>query len=319
MLTLDDDDDEVLVRASAEGKVALVNRLLTETSADPAFRRNLPIREAVKNGHVNVVDRLLQDPRVDPSDYYNSPLLDAVANRHTALVERLLRDERSRPTLSVLIRAAWYGSMEIVELLLNDVRVDVGQTEGEDGGFYWRTPGVNIQLKNPIAASAVRGRVAIVKRLLDDGRADPTVSNNIALIGAAQKGYTDVVNALLDDPRVEVTPRVIESVPCVHALMANVMRKECRQQPGWDANSCRIIVQITLRTTWIASREDLCNSLRTDERRVYITKFTRSWMQKFNQQLQKAQSHYLYKPGGPRYRQAEQSFYYNAANIENRV
>jgi hypothetical protein len=59
-------------------------------------KHNFAIREASANGHLAVVERLLADPRVDPSADDNYAIREASSNGHLSVVERLLADPRVR-------------------------------------------------------------------------------------------------------------------------------------------------------------------------------------------------------------------------------
>ena len=56
---------------------------------------------------------------------------------------------------------------------------------------------------NPILTETMSK--GMVHLLLEDGRFDPSVENNAALRAAIRNGYTDIVEALLGDPRVDPT------------------------------------------------------------------------------------------------------------------
>ena len=65
------------------------------------MRSNLGRRRRLKaseNGHLPVVERLLLDPRVDPADKNNYAIRLASGNGYLPVVERLLLDPRVRST-----------------------------------------------------------------------------------------------------------------------------------------------------------------------------------------------------------------------------
>ena len=55
---------------------------------------------------------------------------------------------------------------------------------------------------NMICLASMNNRVDVVKLLLEDGRVDPTIENNLALYLAIKEGHVRVVKVLLEDGRV---------------------------------------------------------------------------------------------------------------------
>jgi ankyrin repeat protein len=86
----------------------------------------------------------------------------------------------------VIQDACHHGNKELVELLLQDERVD---------------PSDNFNLA--IQISSMKGHKEIVELLLQDARVDPSDSFNSAIALAMMNGHEDVVELLKQDPRVE--------------------------------------------------------------------------------------------------------------------
>lgn len=54
----------------------------------------------------------------------------------------------------------------------------------------------------PIMVGSARGNIDIVNRLLDDPRVDPSDQNNDAIVRAISHRHPRIINRLLEDPRV---------------------------------------------------------------------------------------------------------------------
>lgn len=83
--------------------------------------------------------------------------------------------------------AAESGKGEIVRMLLDDPDLC----------------DVNTNYSGALRLAAARGHADIVKMLLEDGRADPTICNSDALSWAAIYGHQHVIDLLLADGRVD--------------------------------------------------------------------------------------------------------------------
>ena len=70
-------DNNAIQRASANGHLPIVDRLLLDPRVDPSAKNNGAIQVASINGHLPIVDRLLQDARVDPSAKDNAAIQEA--------------------------------------------------------------------------------------------------------------------------------------------------------------------------------------------------------------------------------------------------
>ena len=111
---------------------------------------NAPFWDAAKNGDLLAVKRFLADSIVDPNLDPNyprangiTPLIIAACKGHTEVVQCLIDDVRVNPNqastdcgMTALIMAAKFGHIDIVKLLLADLRVRPHQAVINDG----RTP-----------------------------------------------------------------------------------------------------------------------------------------------------------------------------------
>ena len=83
-------------------------------------------------------------------------------------------------------QASWYGRSSLVELLLQDQRVDPAARD-------------NVAIK----FASQNGHLAVVELLLQDPRVDPSDVDNDAIRFASSNGHLAVVQLLLRDPRVD--------------------------------------------------------------------------------------------------------------------
>ncbi len=60
-----------------------------------------------------------------------------------------------------------------------------------------------------ICEASVEGHLDVVERLLQDPRVDPSANNNQAFCEASAEGHLDAVERLLQDPRVDQTAKLI--------------------------------------------------------------------------------------------------------------
>jgi hypothetical protein len=72
--------------------------------------------------------------------------------------------------------------------------------------------------------AAQNGHVAVVERLLQDTRVDPSADDNYAVREAAANGHLAVVDRLLEDYRVDIAAAIQHSRP------ENRKRFECRER-----------------------------------------------------------------------------------------
>lgn len=64
---------------------------------NPAFGKNVSLREAAVRGETQIVRELLQDPRVDPTDVSFQALRDSCTKGNLEIINLLLEDGRSDP------------------------------------------------------------------------------------------------------------------------------------------------------------------------------------------------------------------------------
>jgi hypothetical protein len=137
--------------------------------------------------------------RLDPAANDSVALRSAAAGEHISIVKLLLRDGRADPR-----EAFWEAwrirhcpSPRMVELF----RVDPSIHESK---------ALRLALRRRKARGMHAERVALM--LLQDGRCDPSVRDNIAIRNSAWLGYRKVVHLLLGDPRVDSKARGNEAL-----------------------------------------------------------------------------------------------------------
>ena len=141
-------------------------------------------KESIENGDIENVRKLLQNPNVDPGANYNWAIKYAAEYGWDEVVEVLLQDKRVDPNGAIEL-AIEYGWPEAVEVLLTDDRVEI------DGWAVY----------DAIEGSGSTNEV--VKLLLADPRVDPSYAENAAIQSAARWGHFEIVELLLEDPRVD--------------------------------------------------------------------------------------------------------------------
>ncbi|CAH6420539.1 Hypothetical protein POVR2_LOCUS186 [uncultured virus] len=108
----------------------LAVRVLLHIGVDPSLDDNQAFKSACSIGQAEVVKLLLADERVDPTADKNDALSQAVLKGRCEIVKLLLADKRVDPRIkhrdisSVLVTACERGYEDMVELLLQDERID---------------------------------------------------------------------------------------------------------------------------------------------------------------------------------------------------
>lgn len=139
---------------------------------------------------------------IDPSANQNTGFINACGNGHLDIVELLINDIRVDPTAldnSALIDACREGYFDIVKVLLQDGRVD---------------PTVDDNVAFIIACG--KGRLNIVKLLMEYG-VDPYTNNNDAIVVACRFKRWDIVELFLKDKYEQMDEEIT-----VEDLMRNI-------------------------------------------------------------------------------------------------
>ncbi len=133
------------------------------------------------------------------------------------LCKILLDDERVDPTFNkniALRHATTNNNICVVELLLNDKRIEpvvwnfdlmhIVCVEGYVDIFKLLLSNNKIEPGHCIRYAAYGGFLEIVNCLLQDPRVDPSADNNIAIRYATERNHIEIVKLLLEDSRVGV-------------------------------------------------------------------------------------------------------------------
>jgi ankyrin repeat protein len=146
--------------------------------------------KACKFGMLSLVKDLLEN---NGGDALNEGFAEATRNGHIEIVDLLLNDERIDPNWNVgkpLSAATGGGHIGVVELLLNDERIKPSENGSQS-----------------LCSACAGGYLDIVKLLLDDGRVKPYDDNNRPLSIAVDRGRLNVVKELLKYDKVDPSPR----------------------------------------------------------------------------------------------------------------
>ena len=123
---------DLIIRTSQQGQTQMVEALLADGRADPTVRGSVALGKAGRLGHPGVVRALLEDGRVEVARYSNELRMmgrQGHSSHTREVLELFLAHPDIDPTVgdnSAIRYAAEKGSTEIVRVLLDDGRVDVG-------------------------------------------------------------------------------------------------------------------------------------------------------------------------------------------------
>lgn len=175
-----------IIDACTKGYVDIVRVLLEDNRIDPSVSNNMAIRNASLRGHDKIVEILLQDERVDPSVSDNIALQDSVRRGFTRTTKLLLQDERVNPNINLwrpMEHAIDNGYDEIAEALMNHKRFKLDDHH-------------KISF---VSRCILKGRLEILKMLLEKTDAEVTFYSNNAFKEAVYKGYYDMVKFLVEE------------------------------------------------------------------------------------------------------------------------
>eukprot|EP01124_Arcella_intermedia_P001090 TRINITY_DN10588_c0_g1_i1.p1 TRINITY_DN10588_c0_g1~~TRINITY_DN10588_c0_g1_i1.p1 ORF type:complete len:901 (+),score=214.20 TRINITY_DN10588_c0_g1_i1:194-2704(+) len=223
-------DNATIIHACTHGMLDIVQLLLKDPRVDPSDNRDTALRAAASNGHVDVVRLLLSDKRVSPSAAGNSAIITACENGHYEIFALLYADPRVEIQFPLLLSAAIQGgSFQIVEELLHTPNIaDL----------------VNPATFDPLAIAIQWHSHKIVELLLDSEALRPLINpachENLPLLWAARNGYTEIVEILLCDSRVD--PCAADNTALRQAVLGNhhrvveLLLKDHRPDPSFEEN-----------------------------------------------------------------------------------
>lgn len=195
-----------LIQAAGSGHFDIV-KCLCENGASIELTRECDgataLAAAAQDGHVHIVEYLVEEHHANifaATSYGLTVLGEAAINGHAGTVRVLLSHDHHADDLqlelsNVLCQSVLYGRLEIVKLLVTkgaDIDTVYGVSDGDTLDRITLTP---------LAIAAMTGNVEIVQYLCENG-ADVegvTDGNETALFLAAEKGYLDVVEYLVNE------------------------------------------------------------------------------------------------------------------------
>ncbi|PNP49542.1 hypothetical protein THARTR1_09864 [Trichoderma harzianum] len=218
----------VLHRAVSKGRYHLAKFLLEEHGASTEIRgpgRLRPLEVAAHDNQPRLLELLLEkgaEPRWDNRGFC-AALTTACIHGHESIVRLLLQDDRVDPRIrdtngeSCLELAAIFGSTGAVKMLLKDGRADPNERNDLD--------------ETPLGLAAQASRREVVVLLLADDRVDPNGQHTngrtplLAASASAGPESVQIINMLLEDPRVDVCARDDDGCnACLLAAKRGILR-----------------------------------------------------------------------------------------------
>jgi len=177
-----------MLYACKNNKILLLQILLKYSKADPGFDNNKCIILACKKIYPDILETLLKDKRADPTSNKNECIKIACSN--------LCYDD---------IRIASPDISEQIRFYMDFYRMDYETAEEsyyDDGGCigcrYCCTYSKDEEEEEIIHSKNMQ---KILKLLLNDGRADPTIDDNACIQKLMKNNYINMIGYLVDDGR----------------------------------------------------------------------------------------------------------------------
>ena len=130
---------KLLIQSSAEGSFHTVQYLLSLENIDVNHKEQInekcALQTAIAGDHNAIVKLLLRDTRVDYAEVKFTSLKVAVIVNNVQEVRQGIQSVSvgKEELTELLVLASWYGSLDIVEYLLEKTTVDVNSKEKETG------------------------------------------------------------------------------------------------------------------------------------------------------------------------------------------
>ncbi|KAF5557133.1 ankyrin repeat-containing protein [Fusarium napiforme] len=174
-----------LIAAAKNSHDSIVQLLLQHKSIQPDVSKEATtaLCEAASNGNIGIVNMLLADGRVDVNKqarYKWSPLALAASRAHEAVVEALLAHKETDQTAKTILGgrlSSKFGAASLVELILEDPRVDMGFEDDVAPLALAAESGHVGVVEAFLETAASRAATAIVERLLAVEGVDPNVQD----------------------------------------------------------------------------------------------------------------------------------------------
>lgn len=185
-------------------RTEMLKLLLNDKRLDLSKASGKPVINASRSGCYEMVELLLKQSGIDPSVQCNEPITIAAENGHIRVVEFLMKDKRVsvNDNHNITIRvAADYGYYDVVELLLNTSDKSTEDRLKVD-------PSDTPQIGEPLIAILCRKRkgnenINLIKRVLSYPGVDPSIKNNLPLLGAILYDNIDIFRLLINYDKVQ--------------------------------------------------------------------------------------------------------------------
>jgi len=195
---------------------------------------------------------------------YGTALVQAASRGDTLSIQHILDEDRVDPNivmsdgLTALVAAARNGQIAVVDLLLNNTKVDPTLLQARlyydvverghidilrrllQDGRADPAANNNLALRNAMGPSYNPGDPQIVLLLAQDSRVDPTIDRNRPLRWVAERGSAEIVRLLLANPRVDPTANnseaLVKALNKAHFDIVTLLLEDGRVDPSADNN-----------------------------------------------------------------------------------
>lgn len=202
---------KTLYSAALSNCVSIMKYILNDLTPNEIYTFN--ILNVCSYGCIDAIRLLLTHPRIILEKSTNNDLIlnGIVIHAHTSLINDALIDSSRK------------GYLEIVKLLLNDLRFDPGYRNN-----------------SAIIEAARNGHIEIVKLLISDSRVDPSTLGNQAFIFACSNGNLEIYNLLIQDLRVNPSETLNLPLQCAsengHIHIVKKLLHDTRVNPALPSN-----------------------------------------------------------------------------------
>jgi hypothetical protein len=157
--------------------------------------------EFIKEGNATEVERMINSTNIDPSAEDNKAIKAAIIIGHNDIVELLLNDLNVQNSVNYEALKKLTDDKEIIDLL---DYFSASKSDSESESKDIKKPSIDEEFKKLLYYIKV-GDSKGVKRILEEGKVDPSLEDNKAIKLLASYGYGSIILLLLKDPRVRDT------------------------------------------------------------------------------------------------------------------